>query len=185
MVKVDDLALITNWNIVHKAALTTIGKRQTKKEIESKWKKRILLAEHSPIRLLVFNWTWLNIKSWISVHFVRHKIGIEHFVRTQRTDRTGFDRDIAKQNALVNHECVGNAQTIINISRKRLCKQASEETQEAWKLFLEKLKNKEPELYSICVPECVYRGFCPEFRSCGYADSKYYQKRLVEYRSVC
>ena len=56
------------------------------------WKKKILLAEHSPIRLMQFAWKWSDLPYWVSVHIVRHKIGIEHFVSTQRTDRTGVDR---------------------------------------------------------------------------------------------
>ena len=39
-----------------------------------------LLSEHSPIRQM-FKWKWINLLL-ISVHFVRHKIGIRHFVST-------------------------------------------------------------------------------------------------------
>lgn len=84
---------------------------------------------------------------------------------------------------MVNHECEGNAQAIINISRKRLCNCASPETREAWKLFLDEVvKPNEPELYSVCVKECIYRGFCPEFKSCGYHKTEAYKKELQEYR---
>lgn len=184
MLNLGFIEVLTKWSSVIKAARTTIGKLPLNKEPTSKWKKRILLAEHSPIRLLLINWRWDCIKYWVSVHFVRHKIGIEHFVRTQRTDRTGKSRDSAPQDALVDHECTANAQSIINISRKRLCSKASPETREAWKLVLEKLSTREPELCSVCVPECIYRGACYEFDPCGYSKTAAYEERLQEYRKV-
>jgi hypothetical protein len=47
------------------------------------------------------------------------------------------------------------------------------------------LKEVDPILESKCVPECVYRGFCPEFdRCCGYVNTEAYKKRLNEYRSI-
>jgi hypothetical protein len=182
MIKIDFIEILTRWNRVLNAARATVGKEPIKKEPSSDWKKKILLAEHSPIRLLILVWKWSGIKSWVSVHFVRHKIGIEHFVRTQRTDRTGTKRDDIPQNAKVNHECVGNAQTIINISRKRLCSSASKETRDAWLLFLKNLKEIEPELYSVSVKECLYRGFCPELICCGYVETEEFQVKLKEYR---
>jgi hypothetical protein len=148
----------------------------------TEWKKQILLSEHSPIRKLRFSFKWYDLLSWCSVHFCRHKIGIEHFVRTQRTDRTGTDRNELPQGSFVEHECEANAQAIINISRKRLCNCASKETREAWKAFLETIKDIEPELYGACKKECVYRGWCFEFSSCNYHKTEQFRKELEEYR---
>lgn len=172
-----------SWRDVADAARTTIHKEEGTGEPSSAWKRRILLAEHSPIRLITFRWKWENLKSWVSVHFVRHKIGIEHFVSTQRTDRTGIKRDALPQDSLVQHECFANAQAMIAISRKRLCSCASPETRAAWKLVLEELRKSEPELASVCVPECVYRGFCPEFGSCGFVKTEAFQKARQSYVS--
>lgn len=172
-----------SWRDVADAARTTIRMEEGDKEPSSAWKRRILLSEHSPIRQMVFKWKWVNLRYWVSVHFVRHKIGIEHFVSTQRTDRTGVNRDEVEQSAPVNHECFANAQALIFISRKRLCRQASPETTAAWRLVLDEVKACEPELYSVCVPECVYRGFCPEFKCCGYAATAGYQTALEAYRN--
>jgi len=182
MVKLEFLDVLTKWTRVLNSARTTVGKEAFDKLPSSTWKKKILLAEHSPIRTLLMGWKWLSIKSWVSVHFVRHKFGIEHFVKTQRTDRTGEDRDNAPQSARVNHECIANAQAIINISRKRLCSSTAKETREAWKIFLEDLKEHEPELYSVSVRECLYRGFCPELKCCGYVEGEEFQAKLIEYR---
>lgn len=172
------------WADVLDSARTTINKDSICKEPASKWKKQILLAEHSPIRQIIIKAKWEDLKSWISVHIVRHWLGIIHWVRTQRSDRTGVNRDNLPQSNLVEHEIEVNAQAIINISRKRLCNCAHKETKETWKTFLETIKDKEPEIYSVSVPECVYRGFCPEFNCCGFVNSKEYAHKIYEYRKV-
>lgn len=171
------------WDKVKAAARTTIRKDGAGTYPSDSWKKTILLAEHSPIRKIRASWKWKNLLSWISVHFVRHKTGIEHYVSTQRTDRTGVDRNVLPQNAPVDHECDANAQSLIFISRRRLCSQAAKETRDAWKEVLEEVKKRDPVLASVCVRECIYRGFCPEFECCGYVNTEEYQKELEEYRS--
>ena len=170
------------WRDVKEAARTTVNKDGAGLDPSDSWKKTILLAEHSPIRRIRFVWKWTNLKSWVSVHFVRHKIGIEHWVSTQRSDRTGVDRDNAPQGALVSHECEADAQALIFISRRRLCSQAAPETRAAWTEVKEAVKKVDPVLASVMVRECVYRGFCPEFHSCGYTETEDYIQELLEYR---
>lgn len=146
----------------------------------------MLFCEHSPIRLLRFKWRWNGIKSWISVHFVRHWLGIVHWVSTRRTDRTGVNRDDLKQSELVNHEAEANAQALINISRRRLCRQAAEETQEAWRMVKQRIHNEgQTEMAAQMVRECVYRnGLCPEMNCCGYNQTEAFKKELEEYRGI-
>lgn len=181
--KVTDVKFIGSWADVKEFTLNTVGKKPSSDNISPEWKRKILLCEHSPIRALVIKWKWENIKYWVSVHFVRHKIGIEHFIKTSRTDRTGINRNELPQSNDVDHMCKANAQAMINISRKRLCKQASMETRDAWKEVLLSIKDKEPELYDVCVPECVYRGWCYEFKSCGYHKTPHFQETLEKYRN--
>ena len=173
-----------SWREVADAARTTIRREEGTGEPSARWKKRILLAEHSPIRKLCFSWKWTGLPSWVSVHFVRHKFGIEHFVSTQRSDRTGQDRASARQDAPVTHECFANAQAVLFISRRRLCGQASPETRAAWRLVVDAIAEKEPEVAECCVPECVYRGFCPEFKPCGFCGTPAFEKMLAQYRAV-
>jgi hypothetical protein len=172
------------WREIADTARTTINKEDGEGEPSSRWKKQMLLSEHSPIRRLKVSWKWFDIMSFVSTHFVRHKIGIEHFVSTRRTDRTGVDRKKLLQSELINHECEANAQAIITISRKRLCSCADPNTSLAWINFLDVLKETEPELFSVCVPECIYRGFCPEGNCCGYVNTSDYEEQLIKYRSV-
>ena len=181
--KVKILKIKGTWREVADSANTTIHLEAGEKEPSSKWKRRMLLCEHSPIRQYTIKCKWYDIKYWVSVHFVRHKIGIEHWVRTQRSDRTKIDRDDLPQDNLIEHEFEANAQAFINISRKRLCNLASQETREAWKLVLEQIKEVEPEIYSACVPDCIYRGWCYEFKSCGFHKTEEYRQKLSEYRN--
>lgn len=171
------------WPKVKRSARTTISKEGEGLYPTDSWKKSILLAEHSPIRKIKFSWKWTDLKSWVSVHFVRHWLGILHFVTTQRTDRTGINRDESPQNTPVEHECEANAQALINISRKRLCNQASAETRNAWIEVKGEVAKVDTILASVMVRECIYRGFCPEMYPCGYTETEDYKKQLTEYRS--
>lgn len=180
--KVEVLNYQDNWQAVKDAAMNTVGS-ETGKYPSPAWKRKILLAEHSPIRLIELTIRMRDIPYWVSVHLVRHKIGIEHWVRTQRTDRTGVDRNELPQGALVDHTIRVNAQALITISRKRLCRQASPETRAVWQAVIQAVKEVEPELASVCHPDCIYRGFCPEMKGCGYAESGAGQMELQCYRN--
>jgi hypothetical protein len=118
----------------------------------------------------------------VQTHFTRHWLGVEWFVKTSRSDRTGITRVNKSQDDPVDVEGSANAQALINIARKRLCYLASRETREAFEKLVESLEEIEPELASVLVPECVYRnGLCPEFKSCGYNKTKAFKERLDKY----
>lgn len=187
---VSRLEQITSWKRVLSAARRTIGKEPIDKEPSKSWKAKMLLAEHSPIRLLEFEWTWKNIKQWVTTHLVRHHEGCEKMVHSQRGDRRAIleeynvsSRDELPQGALNDMDMIANAQALINISRKRLCSCASKETREAWQQVKSKIEEVDPIMSSKMVPECIYRGFCPEFlNSCGYSKTEDFQNKLKEYR---
>lgn len=184
-----------DWIRVVNAARRTVGKKPIYHEPSNAFKRKILLAEHSPIRLLEYDFTWEDIKQWITVHFVRHHNGVLPFVHSQRPDRNEvlklLDRDDLRQGLLNDMDMTCNAQAFINVSRKRLCGCASRETREAWKLVIEFLREIDPILAEKCVPECVYRGFCPEKdenpkldKCCGYVNTDSYRKAIKEYRKI-
>ncbi len=177
------LGIKGTWREIANSARTTIGLEEGNKEPSSLWKRRMLLCEHSPIRQLIIKWKWTDLLWWIQTHFTRHWVGVVWWVKTSRSDRTGIDRNNLTQNALVDVEGEANAQAIINISRKRLCYLASKETRDAWwDVLNEVVLPNEPELYSCCVPDCIYRGHCFEFKSCGFYKTDIYKKWLKEYR---
>ena len=171
-----------DWEEVANRARTTVGKNELGKEPSDKFKRKILMAEHSPIRGLNYCFKITNLKSWVATHLVRHHVGVEKWVRTQRTDRTGIDRDELPQGALVEMELEANAQALINMSRKRLCTQASPETREVMQEIKKEVSQRDEFLARIMVKECVYRGFCPEMQSCNYDKTPAFEKELQEYR---
>lgn len=183
-IKLDHLYPATSWKRVLNAARRTVGKEYLDKEPSMSWKAKVLLAEHSPIRLLEYDFGWKKIRQWVTAHMVRHHEGCEKFVHTQRGDRRVLpcDRDHIFQGAKNDMDMTCNAQAMINISRKRLCNCASKETREAWKLVMDELNKIDPILRHKCVPECVYRGFCPELKSCGFSKTNQFKKDLADYR---
>lgn len=187
--KVTNFRKVRSFKDVLDACRTTINKESLGKEPSDSWKAKIILAGHSPLRYLEFDWKWEDIKSWSATHFGTHtvgaQIGMVECVGTQRSDRTGVNRDDLPQGALVNMNACVNAEALLNISQKRLCKCASKETRDAWKLVLDKVAETEPILAEKCVPTCVYRGFCPEhFGSCGYDKTEAFNEAVKKYRNV-
>lgn len=178
---------VTSWKRALNAARRTIGKALLAKEPSKSWEAKMLLAEHSPIRLVEFDWTWKDIMQWVTTHLVRHHEGCEKFVHSQRGDRRVLPvpRNELPQGTLNDMDMTANAQAIINISRKRLCSCASKETREAWKQVVEAIREVDPVLADKCVPECLYRGFCPEFMNpCGYSKTKKFEEDLQRYRNT-
>lgn len=198
-----------DWIRVVNAARRTWGKEPIDHEPSDKFKRQILLAEHSPIRLLEYDFTIADIRQWVTVHLVRHHVGCEKFVHSQRQDindqvevitkrlieilkeegllREGWrERDYMFQGETNEMDMSCNAQSFMSISRKRLCYGCtSPETRQAWELVIEALREVDPILAEKCAPDCIYRGFCPEGkRCCGYVNTEAYKKRLEEYRKV-
>ena len=122
-------------------------------------------AEHSPIRTQIFWIEMFNIPTFVSVHLVRHKIGVEHFVQSNREDRGG---DItANRLTPINHAMLANANALINMARKRLCNRSHLHTQGVMAAITLGVYTLDAPLAKAMVPECRYRGQCPEFKPCG------------------
>lgn len=157
-----------DWEEVVDDCRATVRKNPLGRKPSSGFKKEILLSEHSPIRDMSVKWKWGNIPHWVGVHWVRHKW--ECFVSTQRSDRTGVQRDKLPQDAPQDFTGEANIQHTIDTWRKRLCRQASQETRECAEDFKRTLRDVEPEWSDVLVPNCVYRCGCPEIKKCGWYD---------------
>lgn len=195
----------TTWNRALNAARKTVGLKPLKKEPSDEWKKMALMAEHSPIKLVEYTISFTDLKQWVGVHLLRHQYVLP-FIHSQRVDRRNLDDCVEKVMAIISDDVkndpsfnkrdylfqgepndqdfVVNAQTLINVSRKRLCKTASKETQEAWKAVQGAIREFDPVMASFMVANCVYRGFCPERESCGFWKSNTFNKQLNEYRNL-
>ena len=184
--KVTKAEFATTWKRALNAARKTVGKKPLDKEPSNSWKAKMLLAEHSPIRLVEYDISFENIKQWVTVHLVRHWLGFIPFVHSQREDRRKLDvpRDELPQGALNDMDFSVNAQAMINISRKRLCNKASPDTKDAWQKVVKAVGEIDPIMAEKCVPNCVFRGFCPELETCGYVNTPAYQESLKNFRNT-
>lgn len=155
-----------DWEEVVDDCRATVGKEELGREPSSTFKRRILIAEHSPIRDISIKWRWKDMPHWVTVHWVRHKW--EKFVRTQRSDRTGVPREKLPQDEPQTMVCEANCQHLIDTMRKRLCGQASKETRQYAEDLKEEIGKIQPELADVLVPNCVYRCGCPEMKPCAF-----------------
>lgn len=158
-----EVTKLTDINLIHEACSATIDGKQSNISLDKMYK-----CMHSPIRTQIFFIKMIDIPSFVSVHFVRHKIGVEHFVSTRRDDRTDFSNEEVNRLTPVKHYMLINAESLINMARKRLCFSASKETREVFGMIKKEIEKVDPELAKYLVPECYFRnGYCPELKSCG------------------
>ncbi len=154
-----------DWQEVVNDCRSTAGKEDIQHEPSTEFKKEILLSEHSPIRDIHIKWKWPKIESWVATHFSRHMW--ECFIKSQRSDKTGIPRGELRQDEIVSFVGDANIQNLIDTMRKRLCFKASPETREYAEDLKMSISEVEPEIAEVLVPNCFYRGFCPEKESCG------------------
>lgn len=121
-------------------------------------------SEHSVIRALWFAIHMRGIPAFVAGHFARHHVGCIPFVQSNRPDRGGDKQ--ANRHTPVNMLLIANAQAIIDISRRRLCRKASEETRLAWEAVTDQMGAVCPDLAKHMVPNCIYRGKCHELTPC-------------------
>lgn len=168
MIKTIFNKLTVDWIDVKNKCRTTVNKADSNVEATADFKRKILLSEHSPIRLIRINWKWDNIKYWLSTEFSRHHTGWEKWISTQRDDRTAVDRNKSPQDAPVMMSVEANAQSLINVARFRLCHCAHKEAREYMEDLKFALHQHEPEIAHVMQKQCIYRCGCPEFVPCGY-----------------
>lgn len=160
--------ILDDWKRVKNHCRTTDNKDFTENEPTTTFKKKLLISEHSPIRLLEFDWTWKSIFYWVSTEWCRHKF--EKFISTQRDDRLIDETPRGKkpQDAPVNFDGYANMQNLIDAWRKRLCFMATDDARELGEDFKLTLHETHPIESDVLVPNCIYRMGCPEFKTCGF-----------------
>ena len=160
-------------------------------------------AEHSPTRTQVFWIECKNIPLFIATHLLRHHVGSVPFQLTCRDDRKGGNPSLiqkleeikSKLNNIVtylqgnsdrytpvNLGLFINAQSLIDMAKLRLCKQAHAETIEVFQAIKDEVAKADSELAAMMVRKCVYRnGLCGESRCCGFNNTPVFKKELSEY----
>ena len=167
--KVKVISANINWLDIKNACRQTISLKSSEKEPSDEWKRKLLIARHSPLRLGQVLVQVDDIPFYVMGHLVRHHIGCTPFVSTSREDRTGVPRNERKQTDLVSMQFFLNIESILNISEKRLCTCADIETIKVWKEILLAIKEYDENIYWASVPSCVAHGGCIEqFGNCTY-----------------
>lgn len=155
-----------DWIACKERALVTVGLK-VKNAPTEEWKKAILKARHSPIRRLRFSFLLEDIPYFVSVHLCRH-IHSQPYVRSQRNDRqSAYDRNKAPQDSPVTMIWDMNAEELMVVANKRLCRQASKETRDVVQAMCDKVIKTNPEFEPFLVPMCKYVGECKEMYPCG------------------
>lgn len=126
---------------------------------QKKLEVALLLAESDLIKQVKFEWNWVELD------------------RYNRVDPIKLE-DEPKLNV------IADAKTIITISRERLCSKASLEMRGNWQCLLEFIDKIDPVLARVCVPECIYRGFCPKINPCQYTKTHVFKTQLEFYRTL-
>jgi hypothetical protein len=160
---------LTDVSLVRRACEMTCNGYSTGKQSKMTLGK-IYDCEHSPMRTQIFWIELLGIPTFVSVHLVRHKIGVEHFVLSNREDRGGQKN--VDRNTPVNHGMLLNAQELINMSRKRLCLKSRTETRDVMLAIRYEIREVDPDLAMFMMPECEYRRGCHELQTCGWWDKQ-------------
>ena len=138
--------------------------------------EKVYQCEHSPMRTQLFVVEMQGIPTFVSAHFVRHKHGVEHFVKSNREDRASHTGDLGRWQP-VNHMMLCNAQALVNMARKRLCRKASNETTATMQAIVNAVRRfGDFALAERMVPECEYRRGCREIKTCGLYDKNHPRK---------
>ena len=147
---------VTNNGLANRACEFTSGKHGLNVNME-----KLYNAEHSPSRTQMFWIEMIQIPTYVSVHFVRHKVGCEHFVQSNRNVAEVIDRDTP-----INHAMFLNAQSLINLARFRLCRKADPLTRKVMQMIEREMYGIDRELAVNLRANCAYRMGCPEIQPC-------------------
>ena len=135
------------------------------KNVKTTWLK-MLHSGHSPIRVIQWRIELKEIPSFVNGHLVRHKIGVEPFIKSLREDRCGNGDETrwSPQDGVF----YMNPQSLMTMATRRLCCQSSDATRMIAYAIVDAVAETDNDLASQMVPMCIYRGgICHEFKSCG------------------
>jgi len=156
-----------DWQLCKECTMITVGIHKPT-PVSDTFKRKILAARHSPIRELHFVFKLTDVPYWVAMHLRTHHVGCQTYISTQRNDRQdNYDRNEARQDAPVSAMFSVNAESLITIANKRLCRKAAKETRELVQQMCDLVIEKCPEFESELIPMCARNGgICYEIRPC-------------------
>lgn len=172
-----EIEKLTGVDLLYEANSMTTG---TKSNMTLKQCYRSL---HSNARTQIFWIKMYDIPLSVASHLVRHTHA-QPYQRSKRPDRDPKAVDLGRKTP-TDLGLLLNAEEIINISKVRLCRKASEETREVWNYVVDEIAKIDPDLANHCHPTCVFRGgICPEPKSCGFNKTELFNKQLELYKKL-
>lgn len=170
--KVKVIKFDVDWLEIKNLCRKTVSMKDSTIEPTDEWKRKLLLAEHSPLRHSLITIDIEGIPFYVMGHLVRHSVGVTPYVSTSRSDRTGVPREERRQTDLVTMRMDMNVQSLINISRKRLCNQADATTKDIWESVVKEIAKYDENIAWACVPEGIKSCGCTEsFGNCKMCNS--------------
>ena len=129
---------------------------------------------HSPMRSVEYRFYLWGIPSYVATHFVRHHVGVQPYVKSQRDDRNkhAIPRSEQHQGTPVNMILDINVNSLLDMAKARLCGKADEITR-AWMVAMRTILTNMDEYDQIVAkwmrPPCEWHNECFEFKSCRKA----------------
>lgn len=174
-----------NWLNIKNLCRSTISMKDSKIEPNDEWKRKLLIARHSPLRNGTIMWKWEEIPYAISTHFARHHIGTEKYVSTSREDRTGVPRYQRSQMDSVSMTMEANIEALQNIAEKRLCTCADKTTREYMMDLKDEIKKYDEDIAWSLVPSCIRCGGCiEEFSNCKFYENLSKEWTIEEQKDI-
>ena len=175
-----------SWERALRMCRNTAWKDGTVDKVSDKFKHVLCRAEHGPLALVEYYIHQPKVKYWMTAHFTRHKFGVTWGQGSSRDDRhdNPMPRDEMPQGTLVPLDCQVNALELIYMARRRLCGMAASETRQRMRAILDAVAKVDPIVVQYCVPNCIYRGRCPEAKPCGFVTSEKAADIDMQYNSL-
>jgi hypothetical protein len=159
---------LTDMSLVKESMSAVRGKTPNSKPLDPKVLYEMLLSPHSTVRCIFYRIYVNDIPYYAQNHLVRHKIGVEPTVYSQRAIK---GRGKLPQDNLIAMHLDLNAQSLLTMAKARLCLKADSEVREFMKLVKEALSKGDvydKVLGKMMMTSCeLYDGICPEIQSCG------------------
>jgi hypothetical protein len=150
---------------------STMGQTGRQSGLSDKTFLSMLKPGHSPIEEYEI-WIDAIVPERVHTHVVRHE-EIGKYVATSRPD-ISYCKPI--EDGMRRLSLKINAKRLIEIMRIRLCGKAWHETVDLFNMIALKLILLDRVFKSVLVPTCVWYGFCPENKCCGYIKTEQYVK---------
>lgn len=142
---------------------------------------------HSPMRSVEYRFYLWGVPSYVATHFVRHHVGVQPYVKSQRDDINNslkgewvgdelyinyspkISRSEKSQGTPVNMILDINVNSLLDMAKARLCGKADKTTR-AWMVAMKTILNNGDNYDKIVAkwmkPPCEWYGKCFEFKTC-------------------